>query len=253
MGMMLPGGLAMADRAPDRDGLPLDVLTVPLGPVLAWWPAGLVVTTRLQGDVISGATVSVLPTPAGCEPFWVRPWIQADRGTPVTVGEAGRWGTARRLDSAATLLAVAGWEDEAVAARRLRDEVLADEQDIDLDARLDRWGRRVAGSRLLRWSLREVGRIAEETSAAFGLMGDTHDRLLALVAEIRDTDRGDQSRLQPSAYVEGQLRRDRWIIDALPALLTGAELAEARLIVAGLDPDAELLAWASAATEAAHD
>ncbi|MCQ0019794.1 hypothetical protein [Actinomadura madurae] len=39
----------MADRADDRDGLRLDVLHVPLGPVLPFWPAGLRVDLVLQG------------------------------------------------------------------------------------------------------------------------------------------------------------------------------------------------------------
>ncbi|MDN5750212.1 MAG: hypothetical protein L0H64_17155, partial [Pseudonocardia sp.] len=51
------GGLPMADRAPDRDGLTLDQLHLSLGPVLADWPAGLAVRLTLQGDVVQSAQV----------------------------------------------------------------------------------------------------------------------------------------------------------------------------------------------------
>ncbi|MGW5028473.1 hypothetical protein ACWEO9_26980, partial [Streptomyces albidoflavus] len=46
---MLISGLPLADRADDRDGLRLDRLHVPFGPVLPDWPAGLVVRLALQG------------------------------------------------------------------------------------------------------------------------------------------------------------------------------------------------------------
>ncbi|QLY33913.1 hypothetical protein [Nocardia huaxiensis] len=259
MGMALPGGLAMADRAEDRDGLRLDVLNVPLGPVLAWWPAGLVVDTRLQGDIVSGATVSVLEPAVDTESFWLGPWLRAARGEQVSTGEAGRWLVARRLDSAADLLAVAGWADEARAAQRMRDDALSGElwpqprnrrplsgQDgagaaaasrADFDVRLDRWARRVSRSRLLRWSLRGIGRIPDARGVPSGLAGDAHDRLRWLIDGLVGVDLRGELPLEPGGFVAAQMRRTDWIIEALPALLTGAELGEARLIVASLGPD----------------
>lgn len=59
-GMEMPGGLPMADRGEDRDGLMLDQLHVPLGPLLPDWPAGLVVHTTLQGDVVQAARIEIL-------------------------------------------------------------------------------------------------------------------------------------------------------------------------------------------------
>src|SRR5258708_27816729 len=68
-GMVMPAGLRMAGRGADRDGLKLDQLHVPLGPVLPDWPAGLVVHVTLQGDVVQLAEAHALvPRPAG--PSW---------------------------------------------------------------------------------------------------------------------------------------------------------------------------------------
>lgn len=191
-GMDLPGGIPMADRAEDRDGLMLDQLTVPLGPALPLWPAGLTVHTRLQGDVIQSATIETLPPG---ESFWP--------GRPL----------ARRLDACARLLAVAGWADAATSAETLRDTALAGEP-----APVERWAKRVRRSRTLRWLLRDVG-IAPTK-------GDALDRLYRWL----DTDQ------VPTA------QDTRWTLDHLPGLLTGTDLATARLIVASLDPDLDLLA-----------
>jgi len=65
MDMSGPGGIALASGFDDeRDGLEMDVLHVPLGPVLSSWPAGLVVTCTLTGDVVSSVEVDVIPAQA---------------------------------------------------------------------------------------------------------------------------------------------------------------------------------------------
>lgn len=131
--MPLPGGLSMADVADDRDGLALDVLHLPLGPVLPEWPAGLVVDVELQGDVIASATARVLDA---AEP---RP------PAPAPVSAA-----VRDLDALARMLAVAGWPGPAARARVLRDRLRRDEPPDGL-AHLVRTVRR---SRTLRLMLR---------------------------------------------------------------------------------------------------
>ncbi|WP_090015441.1 hypothetical protein [Lentzea albidocapillata] len=181
--MELPGGLSMADRGADRDGLTLDQLHVPLGPVLPDWPEGLVVHTVLQGDVIQQAHVEVI----GASPA-------AHDRLPLV---------ARRLDSAARLLSVAGWADAAAQARVLRDEALTERSNAN---DLNRWARRVRRSRLLRWSLRGIG----------GALPRLHHWLDDIVA-------GRDTAGEPAAH-------------ELAALLTGAEFAAARLIVASVDP-----------------
>ncbi|MBC7299753.1 MULTISPECIES: hypothetical protein [Nocardia] len=243
--MMMPGGLAMADRADDRDGLKLDVLTVPLGPVLAWWPAGLTAVTRWQGDIVCDATVSVLAAPSGTVPFWLKPWLHPGQ---VDANLRGRWRAARALDSASTLLTLAGWSDAATTARRLRDELLAGELSGAGEVRLRRWTRRVAGSWVLRSSLRDVGRIAEGSDVPAGLVGDAHDRLLRWIAETDLARRHEEK--TTGGFIDAQITRCQWIVDTLPTLLAGTELAEARLTVASLDPDIEVLT--ASVAEAAH-
>ena len=57
-GDMAPAGLPLAGGAEDRDGLEMDVLHLPLGPLGPDWPAGLVVATVLHGDLVTAAEVS---------------------------------------------------------------------------------------------------------------------------------------------------------------------------------------------------
>ena len=193
MDMPMPGGVPLAggaddDQLPDPDGLDLDVLHVPLGPVLPWWPAGLLLHMTLQGDLVVAARAEVLE-PAGEPPADV-----AVHGTP-----AGRW------DAVAALLALAGDADGAAAAARLRDALLAGADAAAEEARL---GRRVRRSRLLRWSLRGVG----ELDGA-----DAADRLAHWA--------GGDEQLVPITLAE------------VAALVTGVDLATARLVIASIDLD----------------
>ncbi len=54
---MAPGGIALAEGDEDRDGLEMDVLVHPLGPLLDRWPGGLELRTRLHGDVVAQVEV----------------------------------------------------------------------------------------------------------------------------------------------------------------------------------------------------
>ncbi|MEJ5943839.1 hypothetical protein WDZ17_00835 [Pseudokineococcus basanitobsidens] len=106
---MHPGGMELAGGEDDlRDGLEMDVLRVPLGPVLPCWPAGLVLRTVLSGDVVVRGRVEVLPGGA--------------RGPAVEPGSVDD--VARRLDAAAQVLRLAGAVDLAARAVRLRDAVI---------------------------------------------------------------------------------------------------------------------------------
>lgn len=186
---MAPGGLALAEGGPDRDGLEMDVLHLALGPVLSHWAAGLVVRCSLQGDVIVGAHAELLDT---------RP---EPRTSPMR---------ARRLDDVASLLALAGWEDAVARARMVRDALLDDDPDAEISlARLDRQIRR---SRILRWSLRGLG-----TSAGL----DAYDRLIGTLQRAHGDEEVDL--FGPATPEE------------LAELITGVDLAAARLIVASLD------------------
>lgn len=186
----------MADRAEDRDGLALDELHVPLGPVLPLWPAGLIVQTRLQGDVIQDARIEVIT------------------GAGDTLGHPA----AQRLDSAARLLALAGWADATVAVQRHRDALLAGDSAPPM-----RWAGRIRRSRTLRWLLADIGAITDGPTT---LTGDALARLHRWLAPAPE----------PPTTHETQ-----WTIEHLPTLLAGTELATARLIVASLDPDLTLI------------
>ncbi|MCG5218548.1 hypothetical protein [Streptosporangium sp. KLBMP 9127] len=204
-----PGGVPMAGRGPDRDGLALDRLHVPLGPILADWPSGLVVEATLQGDVIQRASIRLTPgfwngpgpesgggregsanaadghrdsadtagehegdaRGGGEAPFWDEPWLLASRGHRVTRGEAERRRAAAHLDSLGRLLAVAGWPAAAATARALRDRALAGASREDLMPEFGWFARRVGRSRLLRWMLRDLGVIGDEPPDTGGVGG----------------------------------------------------------------------------------
>jgi len=224
-GMDMPGSVPMADRADDRDGLTLDQLHVPLGPVLPLWPAGLIVHTRLQGDVVQHVTVERLG--AGGGSFWRPP---GDDGPDVHRAVA-RW-----LDSSARLLALAGWTDQSVVAMRLRDEALTGAPAAALRRPLHRWAGRVRRSRTLRWLLAGIGSTPDDPTTPALLAGDALTRLR------RWLDSTENALEQPPAplAVPG-MRETQWTMDALPELLAGVELAAARLVVASLDPDLDVL------------
>jgi hypothetical protein len=127
-------GLPMADLGEDRDGLALDRLHVPLGPVLPEWPAGLVLHLTLQGDVVQEATAQVLDA----------------------VADAPVDGLVRELDALARFLGVAGWGAVAAGARRLRDDLVEGVAAPDVADQVTALVRRVRRSRTLRWQLRRL-------------------------------------------------------------------------------------------------
>ncbi|AQS66699.1 hypothetical protein [Streptomyces pactum] len=258
-GMEMPGGLPMAERGEDRDGLTLDRLHVPLGPFLVDWPSGLTVRLVLQGDVIQQADLAEPTGHAGeaPAPFWAEPWLRAEAGEAVTVGEAARRRSAAHLDSLGRLLAVAGLPAEAVAARRLRDDLLAGAATAAYAPGLARFAHRVGRSRTLAWLTRGIGGLDTEEAREAGVSGpaaraggDVTDRYRQWLTDLL----GDVGRLDEPALLEPDVQespRGHWrtghppsaaLVALLPRLLTGTELAAARLVVAGLDPDLDELA-----------
>lgn len=215
---MRPGGIPLAGGAEDRDGLEMDVLHVPLGPVLPCWPAGLLLHCTLSGDVVTAA----------------RPEVLGAAGDAVLDPPPRRAAAVDRLDRAARLLVLAGWEKVATDTVRLRDDLL-DSDDDDDDAadaanaaRVDRVVGRVRRSRLLRWSLRGAGPIDMDTCHELGLhgrsAGDVHDRLVTLLWDARSA-------------LDGRSLPAPVPLDALARLLPGRELGAVRLMVASLDVD----------------
>ncbi|MBT3157824.1 hypothetical protein KQH42_00505 [Streptomyces sp. CHA1] len=255
---MLISGLPLADRADDRDGLRLDRLHVPFGPVLPDWPAGLVVRLALQGDVVQEVTgVELVPAaPATRSAFWDEPWREAAAGVPVTRGAAARRRCAAHLDSLGRLLAVADWPDAATRARRLRDAALADAPAAELAHTTRRLTRRVGRSRTLRWLTSGIGVLPRERALAAGIGGpaleadgDVWRRTVRWLAEAaRAAEACDDPRplppgdpYGPRGDLTGEPPPSRALLDVLPSLLHGAELAAARLTLASLDPDPDEL------------
>ncbi|MET8361271.1 hypothetical protein [Micromonospora sp. NPDC005171] len=215
---MAPAGIPLARGGEDRDGLELDVLRLRLGPVLPYWPTGLVLRCSLQGDLI----VHAEPTLVDAHD------TRYDGGVNRAHHRA-----ARRCDNAAGLLALAGWEDAAGRARRLRDWLLSDGDRRTAARDLDRLRRRVKRSWLLRWSLRGVGCLSAADLARLDLpghlRGDTHDRLLSMIQRAA----GD---IAGSAGGKGDAGEYVSIVK-IGDVVQGLDIATARLVVASLDLD----------------
>ncbi len=203
MDMSGPGGIALASGADDRDGLEMDVLHLPLGPVLAGWPSGWTVVVTLQGDVITE--------------------VDVQHAAPLVASDI----TAYRLDAVAQLLALAGADVLAVRAGRARDVRLGLATDGPDPAALRR---SIERSRALRWALRHVGRVdtGDEPNWPAVWTGDAYDRLLRVLAPA-DVDRHGDTDTDTDVSIPGEV-----LAAALPRLLGGSELAAARLTVASL-------------------
>ncbi|HEU4512868.1 MAG TPA: hypothetical protein VFR87_07165 [Nocardioidaceae bacterium] len=212
---MAPGGIPLAEGGEDRDGLEMDVLHVRLGPVLPHWPAGLVLRCALQGDVVTEAQAEFLD---GEQP-----------------GEDVPAPLARRLDNIASLLALAGWDDAAAEARRIRDIALRGDGEPTA-GQVERLRRKVRRSRTLRWSLRGIRPLTEDEVHDLGLpadaVGDTYDRLTGMLdrASAGDGPAPTGDAAEHTHDADRALSPDR-----LARLFAGLDLATARLVVASVD------------------
>lgn len=205
---MAPEGIPLAAGGDDRDGLEMDVLHLRLGPLLRYWPAGLVLRCTLHGDVISGAQTEVID-------------VVTQAASPVL---RSAW----LCDNITTVVALTGWEDAAAQARRVRDSLVTG-QDLDrAAAALDSLARRIRRSRLLRWSLRDIGVLTVDEARQLHLSsdqaGDAWDRLLIMLEHAGG---------EPSAG-KGVSAVPVNAVAAVPGLVEGLDLAAARLIVASL-------------------
>jgi hypothetical protein len=206
---MAPDGIALAESGPDTDGLDLDVLHVPLGPVLAHWPAGLVLECTLQGDLIVGADARWLDSNSMRVGF---DDVDDESSDP-------RWTAAQYCDDTARLLSVAEWNGAADAARQIRDGLL-DAAPVDRCVReLDALAARVARNRIFDWCLRgiTVPGPGGENQELFTLPA----RWLSAAAAGLD---GRDALTSTPHLAAGDVGE----------LVTGLDLASARMVVAGL-------------------
>ena len=145
-----PGGIPLAGGSEaDRDDLEMDVLHLPLGPVLPDWPAGLVVDLVLSGDVVLAAEARLLP---------------AEAADP-DVLEAPERRLVLDLDRAATLLRLAGLPGAAARVERAITALLGGAEPDRVLPAVRRLARRLHASATLRWTL------AGEGDAAARLVG----------------------------------------------------------------------------------
>jgi len=197
-----PGDPVMAGLADDdRDGLALDALHVPLGPVLPHWPAGLVVHATLAGDLVTDARAEVLDVPGPREPT-------GPRRTP-------RGPDHLRLDALVRVLGLAGADRAAARARALRD---GDPAPGELPA----FGRRLARSRTLAWTLRGIPLSATDHVPV--PENTVEARVRALAAGLGGS---LAPPIRPAPH-------------RAAAALVGLELGAARLALAAMDPDTGL-------------
>lgn len=258
MDMPMPGGIPLAGDGADRDGLNLDVLHLPLGPVLPHWPAGLVVECVLQGDVVTSASVRLLASGA------LAPTPEPGSGGDVRVRAACS------CDSAARLLAVAGWGAASAAASAVRDGLRGDVPLAVCAGQLASLRHRVRRSRSLATVLGGVGRIedhdgslrdADARLASRWWADDAAARLQRWLAHahalaegvegVEDAEdaggAGDAGNAGNADFGADLPATDpvataQTALGVLPAMLAGHELSAVRLIVASLDPDTGALA-----------
>jgi hypothetical protein len=213
MDMPMPGGIPLAGGGPDRDGLDLDVLTLRLGPILAFWPPGLTMTCRLQGDLVVEASVGPVPG-------------QPVPGEGVPPKEA-RAVVLHEVDRALAVLRLAAAADSVARVRRVRDAALGgaplEECRGALEAELGRMGRAV----LLRRSLRGLG-VVPADSLHEGAGTDAWDRLLGMLRAGADAASGSVPPVMPPGALAPRT-------SLLEELAVGQDLAAVRLIAASLD------------------
>lgn len=227
--MQMPGALMMPDRAEDRDGLKLDVLHVPLGPFLPGWPAGLVIHTRLQGDIIQAAHAQILDHSLD-DPALDDPPVADDPGGDANVTDPAR--AVAALDALAALLTAADWHHAGAEARALRDDLRADPTRADAPVRLSRLARRVARSRVLRARGALLGSI-DPREAGPDLCGDSLARWLRWLAIAATAVSTGSPGRPPTVPQRTSTTRQR--LEHATRLIVGLDLSAARILIASLD------------------
>lgn len=225
MDMSGPGGIALASGDQDRDGLEMDVLAVRLGPVLPAWPAGLALSVTLAGDLISDCHADLIG-------------VDAENGAPLQVSRRER--AALVSDRIGWLLLLAGASRAGRRLRQVRDGLLDGAEISWCTGQLQRLAQDLSGSRALRWSLRGLGLIDQDTpqeaDGPLDWSGDVLDRLhrrlsglSEMVAELADP--------AVPGDVPEWASMTRAGLDLVCATVRGLDLGAARLVIASIDID----------------
>lgn len=179
----VPYGRPLAGRAPDRDGLELDVLPLRIGPYFPAFPSGLVLDVRLQGDVVQEARAAAAPVVRHRPPL-LDPFRRAlSERVRIAVMEEAR--ARHHLRWFAELLRVHGLP--ALSERALR---LAGGPDLSTRD-VVRLRSAIERTRSLAWATRGVGVVPREVVAGAGL--GPVARSAGAVEDVR---------MEDSAYVE---------------------------------------------------
>lgn len=158
-----PYGRPMAELAPDRDGLRLDVLPLSVGPFFPRFPAGLILEVSMAGDVVIEGRVADSPFIGSPMSSAAGPFLRA-LSEPVPVAEIELARAREHLRWASDALVTQGLHALAMRMLRLAAAVTPD------DATTVRAiARRLRLLRVPQWSGAGVGRLAPELFTGLGL------------------------------------------------------------------------------------
>jgi hypothetical protein len=202
-----PAGIPLATGEDDPDGLEMDVLHVSVGPILQYWPAGLVLHCILRGDVIDRADAVVIPAAT----------------TPPSSRSDPRYVAADLLDRAAGLLSISGQSARGQRVRILRDDAVATGVDEAFASRLERVRTQLSkGVAAQRWmDIPTKGRPTDQGLAPTSVATIVDGWLTEAIAAATALDTGSHAMADRSPS-----------LTALSALVAGREFAMARLLVA---------------------
>jgi len=183
----VPYGRPMAEVAPDRDGLRLDVLPVTVGPFFPPFPPGLRLDAKFAGDIVVDCAVPANPftdVPHGAGR--VRPGLDIFsralfEPVPVAALELAR--ARDHLTWLADALTAHGLPALGLRALRLAVHLRADDAPL-----VRRFIRSIEWTQVLQWSTRGVGRFGEDARESLRGCGPVA-RAAGLCDDVRSEDR----------------------------------------------------------------
>lgn len=228
-----PYGRPMAEQGPDRDGLQLDVVPVPLGPLFPRLPAGLVLDVKVAGDVVIEAAVAEATSgrpPAAGPAAASSPFCRA-LSEPVLIVELELARARDHLRWVSDALIERGLSALGLRALRLAHDVRPGQGD-----RIRTFGSRLWRTGLFRWSLPRVASFGTDGTELAGLGLGPVARAAGLDEDVRMEDPSYQA-LGFAPYVTD--RNDpvgRWQVrleEAARSLELAARAGERRSTVVG--------------------